>query len=146
MLLANEELRHSILPRLAEDDYEGLATAAIFKALMELHNEGAAVDFSSLSAKVEGDPLAVEILPRLLISEAPEEEAAEDLPATAESCLNALRLMTVDRRINDLGAELAEAERAGDGEKRDRLAVEHLEWTRRRAALLPMADAASNTL
>jgi len=60
--------------------------------------------------------------------------------------VNALRLMTIDRRINDLSAELAEAERAGDGERRDSLAVEHLAWTRRRAALLPMADAAGNNL
>ncbi len=146
LLLRDQQLRHSILPRLEEADYEGLATAAIFRALLELEGEGKAAEFSSLSAKVEGDPVATEILPRFLISESPEGDAADDLPATAESCLNALRLMTIDRRINDLGAELAEAERAGDGERRDSLAVEHLAWTRRRAALLPMADAASNNL
>ena len=146
LLLRDEQLRHSILPRLEEADYEGLATASIFRALLELEGEGTAAEFSSLSAKVEGDPVATEILPRFLISESPEGDAADDLPATAESCLNALRLMTIDRRINDLSAELAEAERAGDGERRDSLAVEHLAWTRRRAALLPMADAAGNNL
>lgn len=142
LLLGDEELRHSILPRLEEADFEGLATAALFRALLELEKEGVAADFSSIGAKVDGDPVAAEILPRLLISESSDREA-DDLPATAESCLNALRLMTVDRRINDLGAELAEAERAGDSERRDRLAIEHLEWTRRRAALLPRAEAAS---
>jgi len=146
LLLGDEELRHSILPRLEEADYEGLATAAIFNALLELEREGMSADFSSVGAKVEGDLVATEILPRLLISESSEREAGDDLPATAESCLNALRLMKVDRRINDLGAELAEAERAGDSERRDRLAVEHLEWTRRRAALLPRAEAASKNL
>ncbi|HEY3027790.1 MAG TPA: DNA primase [Pyrinomonadaceae bacterium] len=146
LLLRDEQLRHSILPRLEEGDYEGLATAAIFRALLELEREGIAAEFNSLSAKIEGDPVAAEILPRFLISESPEGDAADDLPATAESCLNALRLMTIDRRINDLSAELAEAERAGDSERRDGLAVEHLAWTRRRAALLPMADAAGNNL
>jgi DNA primase len=145
LLLRDEQLRHSILPRLEEDDYEGLATATIFRALLELEREGTTAEFSSLSAKVGGDPVATEILPRFLIGESPE-GAAADLAATAESCLNALRLMTIDRRINDLGAELAQAERAGDGERRDSLAVEHLAWTRRRAALLPMADAAGNNV
>ncbi|MEP6707261.1 MAG: toprim domain-containing protein, partial [Pyrinomonadaceae bacterium] len=146
LLLRDGQLRHSILPRLEEADYEGLATAAIFRALLELEREGTAADFSSLSAKLEGDPVAEETLPRFLIGESPEGGAADDRPATAESCLNALRLMTIDRRINDLSAELAEAERAGDSKRRDSLAVEHLAWTRRRAALLPMADAAGNNL
>ena len=142
LLLGDEDLRRSILPRLEEADFEGLATAALFRALLELETEGAPADFNSISAKVDGDLVAAEILPRLLISESSDREA-DGLPATAESCLTALRLMTVDRRINDLGAELAEAERAGDSERRDSLVIEHLEWTRRRAALLPRAEAAS---
>jgi DNA primase len=146
LLLADEELRRAILPQLEDADYEGLATAAIFRALIELEREGLPVDFGSLSAKVESEPSAAEILPRLLISDAAEEVASDRLPATAASCLNALRLMTVDRRINELRAELAEAERAGDSERSTSVAVEHLELTRRRAALLPMADAATHTL
>jgi DNA primase len=146
LLLADEDLRRAILPQLEMADYEGLPTAAIFASLLELDKEGLPVNFDSLSARVEGDPVAAEILPRLLISDAMENVTAERLPATAASCLNALRLMTVDRRINELSAELAEAERAGDSEKSGRVAVAHLELTRRRAALLPMADAASNNL
>jgi DNA primase len=146
LLLADEDLRRAILPQLEVADYEDLPTAAIFVALLELDKEGSPVNFDSLSARVEGDPGAAEILPRLLIGDATEHVTAERLPATAASCLNALRLMTVDRRINELSAELAEAERAGDSEKSGRVAVAHLELTRRRAALLPMADAASNNL
>jgi len=146
LLLADTDLRRSILPSLEAADYEGLATASIFSGLMELEKEGLAIDFDSLSAKVEGDPVASEIVPRLLISDGPEGVEAEQLPATASSCLNALRLMKVDRRINELSAELATAERAGDSEKSGRLAVEHLELTRQRAALLPMAEATSNTI
>jgi DNA primase len=146
LLLADEDLRRAILPQLEVADYEGLPTATIFAALLELERDGLPVNFDSLSARVEADPVAAEMLPRLLISDATESVTAERLPATAASCLNALRLMTVDRRINELSAELAEAERAGDSEKSGRVAVAHLELTRRRAALLPMADAASNNL
>jgi hypothetical protein len=43
--------------------------------------------------------------------------------------------MTIDRRINELVAELAMAERAGDTERRDQLALEHLQWARRKKQL-----------
>src|SRR5438552_6062527 len=36
LLVANDELRNIILPKLEPDDYEGLATAAIFRALKKL--------------------------------------------------------------------------------------------------------------
>jgi hypothetical protein len=57
--------------------------------------------------------------------------------AAAESCLAALRLMRVERRLKDLSVEIAEAERAGDDARRDRLVLENLEWTRRRNEIMP---------
>jgi hypothetical protein len=62
----------------------------------------------------------------------------------AERCLDALRLMKIDRRISDLTSEIAAAERKGETERRDQLATEHLELARRRSALLPKADAMKN--
>jgi len=49
--------------------------------------------------------------------------------------------MQVDRRISDLMAEMATAERNGATALRDKLATEHLELARRRSALLPQAQA-----
>ena len=49
--------------------------------------------------------------------------------------------MTVDRRLSELTAEIAAAERNGETALRDRLATEHLELTRRRSNLLPKAEA-----
>ncbi|MGZ8848628.1 MAG: DNA primase, partial [Pyrinomonadaceae bacterium] len=146
LLLGEEELRRSILPRLEEADYEGLATAAIFRALLELEREGISADFSAIGAKVEADVVAAEILPRLMIGESSEREVADDLTASAESCLKALRLMSVNRRIDELNSEIADADRAGDGERVDRLSIERLNLDNRRNGLLPMADAASNNL
>jgi DNA primase len=134
LLVNDAELRRTILPRMEAADYGDLPTAAVFRALIELDEEGTAVDFASLNAKTENDPLAADLVPLLLMSEPEraEGEAVDDTLANAESCLNALRLMMVDRRISELSMEIAAAERTGDAERRDRLALEHLEWARRR--------------
>ena len=134
-LLRDEQVRHSILPRLEEADYEGLATAAIFRALLELESEGTTPDFASLTGKVESDPVATEFLPRFLIGETSDVETAYDSPISAESCLNQLRLTALDHRIDDLKSELAEAERAGETERIMQLALQHFEITKRRDAL-----------
>jgi DNA primase len=142
LLLTDEELRRSVLPRMEAADYEDLPTAAIFRALAELDEEGRSVDFSSLMEKTADDPLASDLVPLLLMNETEraDGEALDDQMVIAESCLSALRLMAVDRRIGELGAEIATAERAGDTERLDRLALEHLELSRRRSALLPRTE------
>ena len=47
LLLASDELRNIMLPRLEAADYEGLATAAIFQALKELGTEDKEINFDS---------------------------------------------------------------------------------------------------
>jgi len=137
LLVHDAELRRTILLRMEARDYEELPTASIFRALIEIEKEDADVDFTTLTAKTEDDPLAADFVPLLLMGESQraEGEAVDDTLATAESCLNALHLMMVDRRINELSVEISTAERAGDTERRDRLALEHLEWARRRNTL-----------
>jgi DNA primase len=134
LLFTDEDLRRAILPRMDAADYEELPTAAIFRALIQIEEAGEPVDFATLSAKTEDDPVAADLVPLLLMSESEraEGEAVDDVLGRAESCLTALRLISLDRRITGLGIEIAAAERAGDMERRDRLALEHLEWTRRK--------------
>jgi DNA primase len=135
LLVHDAELRRSILPRLEATDYQGLPTAGIFHALLELDKEGTAIDFGSLSTKTQDDPQAADLLPLVLMSEPQraEGEALDETLAVAESCLATLRLMSIDRRIADIGVEMMAAERAGDTERRDQLALEHLAWTRRKS-------------
>jgi DNA primase len=142
LLLADEQLRHKFLPRLEAEDYDDLPTAGIFRALVEGELAGHEVDFDFLSRSTEGDPIA-DFLPALLMSapQDPEAEQTEMRESTAQKCIDALRLMQVDRRIGDLMAEMAAAERNGATELRDRLATEQLELTRRRSTLLPQAQA-----
>jgi DNA primase len=137
LLFTDEEVRRAILPRLEAADYEALPTAAIFRALIEIEEGGAPFDSAAILSKTEEDAVAADFVPLLLMSEAQrdEGEAADDLLKIAESCLTALRLMMIDRRIGELAAELATAERAGDNERRNQLVLEHLEWSRRKKQL-----------
>jgi DNA primase len=137
LLIHDAEVRRSILPRMEAADYEVLPTASIFRALIEIEAQAGEVNASALMARAEDDPIAADLVPLLLMSEPErdEDEAVDDVMANAESCLNALRLMATDRRITELGHEIAAAERAGDTDRRDQLALEHLDWTRRRSAL-----------
>jgi DNA primase len=136
-LITDAELRAEVAPRLTNDDYEGLPTAAIFRALIELTNEGAPVDAALLRARTEHDLAAAEWLPALLQSEPlrAEGEALDDSLAEAEKCLVALRLIAVERRLQDIARQMAAAERAGDNVRRDQLALEHFEWTKYRHTL-----------
>jgi DNA primase len=142
LVLADEELRRAVLSRLEPADYDGLATAPIFRALVEGEREGTVIDFDFLSQKIEGDPIS-ELLPGLLMSESENAQGVQSdaTRLAAERCLDALRLMKVDRRIGDLTSEIAAAERNGETERRDQLATEHLELARLRSALLPKAEA-----
>jgi DNA primase len=139
-LLAHDaDVRASILPQLEEADYEELPTGRIFAALKEIARAGLEVDFSTLGERTEDDVVAADLVPVILMSEPEraEGEAADDALAEAESCLATLKLMRVERCLKELTHEIAEAERAGDDARRDRLVIENLEWSRRRGALMP---------
>ena len=142
LLLSDEVLRKAVLAKLEPEEYNGLPTAPIFRALAEGEREGAIIDFDFLSKKTEGDAVA-ELLPALLMGESSESEdkQSESGELAAQRCVDALRLMNVDVRIRDLTSEIAAAERNGEMELRDRLSTEHLDLARRRSALLPKPEA-----
>jgi DNA primase len=133
LLLADEELRKIVLPRLKAEEYEGLATAPIFRALVSLAKEGKEIGFDSLSKATADDAQTGELLAFLMISE-PTESFDHSL-AQADKCLNALRATMLDRRIDELTSEIARAERAGDAELSERLQYQHFEVRKQREAL-----------
>src|SRR5437870_4876620 len=139
LVLANEELRKIILPRLENGDYADLATAQIFRALVKLDQKQSEINFDSLSEATADDPRASELLARLMMDEPA--ESFDDSLTQADSCLNSLHLMKLDRRIEAMASEIAEADRAGDGERRDRVAMEKLELSKRRGSFLHQARA-----
>jgi DNA primase len=133
LLLANEEIRRIALPRLEVTDYEDLATAPIFRALLKLDSDGREVNFDSMSQETAGDSVAADLLPRLIMNETT--ESFDESMTTADSCLDALRLMKIDRRIDELTSEIAEAERAGEAERSQLLQFQHFEARKQREAL-----------
>jgi DNA primase len=135
LLVASDELRNIILPRLEPTDYEGLATSAIFQAIAALGKEDKEISFDSLSEATADNSMAADFLPRLMMNE-PAESFDESL-ADANSCLNALRLMKLDREIDELSAQIADADRLGENEERDRLAMKKLELSKQRSTFLP---------
>jgi DNA primase len=146
LLIHDEDLRRIILPQLEAPVYELLPTARIFQALIQHDAEDEGLSFDSLNASIEGDEEMMKLLALLWWSEPQrqKDEALDDVQVVAESCLNALQLMAVDRQLNELGTEIAEAERAGDAERSNRLVMERLELARRRSTLLPRAETASH--
>jgi DNA primase len=134
LLLGSEELRKIVLPRVEPSDYEGLATAPLFRALVKLNEDESEINFDSLSAETADDPPSSELLARLMLAE-PFENFDEAL-IQADRCLDALRLMKLDRRIDELSSEVAEAERAGEAERRDQLSLQLLELSKQRAGFL----------
>src|ERR1043165_4401208 len=139
LFLGSEELRKIVLPRLEPSDYEGLATAPLFRAIAKLNEEETEINFDSLSAETADSPAVGELLARLMLAE-PIENFDEAL-AQADSCVDALRLMKLDREIEELSSEVAEAERAGEGERRDHLSLQLLELSKQRASFVPAAQA-----
>jgi DNA primase len=139
LLLAGDELRNIILPRLEPEDYEVLPTAAIFRALKELGACDKEISFESLTEATADNLMAAEFLPRLMMNE-PAESFDESL-ADANSCLDALRLMKLDRDIDELSTQIAEADRNGENEERDRLAMKKLGLSKQRSTFLPHGKA-----
>jgi DNA primase len=139
LLVHDAELRATILPQLDADVYASLPTAPLFAALKELAAAGTAIDFDALDARAGQDEELHKLVALVWWSEPQraEGEATDAVLVEAESCLATLQLMRVERRLRELSAEIAAAERAGEEARRDALVMEHLSWTRRRNALLP---------
>lgn len=143
LLLANETLRREVLPSLQKSDYENLATASIFLALAEIGSEGVEPDLEVLLQKTEGDSAAQELLPLLLMGGiGPENEKDADLRVTVERCLDALRLVNIDRRIREISAEIAAAERDGDETRAMELITEKLDLDVQRKSFEPQSQIA----
>jgi hypothetical protein len=146
LFLSNEELRKAYLPRLEVAVYEGLATGAIFEALMDVERTGGEPDFESVRDRIQEDESAVELLPVLFIGDFPgvADEPGEARIA-AERDIEALNKMWIDGRIAQLVVDIKAADTGGDNNLRDKLVLEQLDLERRRKALMPSPDAPVNT-
>jgi len=145
LLLTHEDLRRTFLPRLELEDFSDLPTAAIFRALLEIEKENGPIDFEVLNQKTEGDSLAAELLPMLLMggeAQSTQDGTIDDTLITAERCLDALRLVRINHRTRELSVEIATAERLGDEAQVARLSSEYGGLDRLRKSFEPQSQIA----
>jgi DNA primase len=135
LLLASEDLRKIVLPRLESTDYDDLATAPIFRALVSLDKEDKEVGFDSLNEATPDHSQVSELLARLMMTDTTTESFDESLNQ-ADQCLNELRRMRFTQRIDELNAQIAEAYRSGDDKHGNHLTFERNELIKKRSALL----------
>jgi DNA primase len=129
LLVYDPELQSLILPRLESSDYEMLATAPVFSALIALHKLNEEPTLDRLIELCEGDELTEDFIPLLLMSE-PKRAQGEDVETVlheAENCVVSLRLMAINEHIAELLREQVHAEQAGDVNLANQLARESIE-------------------
>src|SRR6185369_2744489 len=129
LLVYDPELQASIFPTLEHSDYESLATAPVFAALMELHAADEEPTLERLLEMVDEDEVAQDFIPLLLMTE-PKRTGGEDIETVlheAENCVVSLRLMAINNHISELFREQTHAEQAGDINLANQLARESIE-------------------
>jgi DNA primase len=141
LLFSDAELCRIILPKLEREDYQDLLTAKIFQALVEVEAEGK--ELSNIREKMEGDEIAADLLPMLLMWQPAFSDPGsfDRRVLLAEGCIEGLRQLRIDSRIDILKEELSAADRTGETERYSALFAEHLELLRRRNELMRGAEA-----
>ena len=143
LLLADANLRHQVLPMLKKEDYQDLATAPLFEALLALDREGTEVDFEALTRKTEGDEFASRVVPMVLMNSSLHGSNEHLAP---DKCVTQFRLMKVEQRIEELKRELIIAEREGNEERVFQLSAKQIELAGERQQILlqPAREASAN--
>jgi hypothetical protein len=138
LLVHDAELRQMVLPILEESDYESLATAAIFRAVYAIDERGDELDMGTLLDATEGDDIAADLVPILMMGEPKrgEGEALDDVFHDAENCILSLRSMAIQHRIQEVSQDLLAAEQSGDSELVNSLVAEHLDLSKMKQVLL----------
>ncbi len=138
LLVNDPELRERILPQLEETDYEGLATAEIFRAFFELDRTKSNITLENFIPIISDDETAADFIPLLLMSESRREpgEVIDAVLHEAEKCVATLRLMAISTRITGISQEALLAEQSGQPELHSRLTFEQLELEKIKRSLL----------
>ena len=141
LVFHDDELREIILQQIEETDYEALATASVFRALVNLGN---AFTPEKVIAAVADDEIASDTVPQLMMSEPPRgvDEPVDEVLREAENCLVALRSLAIGRRILEISQQLIAAEQKGDQGEVGRLVQQQIELARLRRELESSASEA----
>jgi DNA primase len=135
LMLANADVRRTIVSNLIEADYSELATGAIFKAIIDLDKQGIEPDFANITEGFEETER--QIIPTLLMSDLSWTggEDVDTLFKKATEALSSLRRKRFERRLDALQIEIGQAEQANDTEKVFNLYQEKMQLQKRKMAL-----------
>lgn len=136
LMLANSDVRRAIASNLIEEDYLELATGAIFKAIIDLEQQGIEPDFSTLN-QVLAEEAERDLIPTLLMSDLSwaGNNDFDTLFKKATAALSSLRQRRLDRRLQMIQIELAQAELEKNIEQEMLLHREKMEIAKRKRAL-----------
>ena len=138
LLVYDRDLQNKVLPSLEETDYDSLATAPVFQALIELNAKDEEVTLEKLTEMTGDDEVLHDFLPILMMTEPHREEgeAVDDVLHLAENCVLTLRSMAISNRILEVSHELIAAEQSKDIARTNDLVAEHLELSKMKQHLL----------
>ena len=110
-------------------DYEGLSTAQIFQAFVDIHAAKKEISQETLLEHIGDDEASVDLAHILLMSVPKRDggEVIDDVLHEAENCVFTLRNMSIANRILEISREAAVAERSGNSELFNQLTYEQLE-------------------
>ena len=128
-IVFDDELREIVLRGLEETDYESLATAPVFRAMLELQTRKEKLSLDNLLELVGDDESLSDFVPVLLMTEPFREpdEAIDTVLHEAENCIFTLRTMAMSNRITEISQELLYAEQTGNDDLLNNLVAEQIE-------------------
>jgi hypothetical protein len=137
-MVYDAELRQRVLPILEDTDYEHLATAPLFRAMLERLSGGFEFELEEMRESIGDDEFLQDLIPLLLMTEAKRQpgEVIDEVFQQAENCIFSLRSMAINNRIFDISQELIAAERAGDAVSVSQLVAEQLDLARMKHDLI----------
>jgi DNA primase len=118
VMLANADVRRTIIPNLREEDYSDLATGNLFEAIIAIEREGLEPDYLQLSERIEGDR-GLEIVSELMMSDLAWAGGNDfdTLFTKATEALYSLRRRNLEKKLDAIQIEIAQAERENDSQR-----------------------------
>lgn len=127
-LLADEETRDEILPKLDDEFIDGFTTREIFSTMKNLANSGERITFSALDERLSGPAQGllheIAAADELLGTESSPAEAPQQARDQARNCLKKLEADRHKRSLASLKAKIAAAQRDGKMDETRALAIE----------------------
>ncbi len=138
LLVYDPELQTKVLPLLQETDYEALATAPVFRALIDLAAKSEEVTLEAVTEMTGEDEVLQDFLPMLFMTQPHREvgEVIDEVLHRAENCILTLRSMAISNRILEVSHDLIAAEQGRDSARINVLVGEHLELSKMKQHLL----------